>query len=60
MLRISDTRLDYFMAEDVPYVDLTSLVLGIEDVPGQMEYFSREACVVAGVGEVAARKMFGE
>ena len=53
MLRISDARLDYFMTEDVPYIDLTSLVLGIGDAPGQMEYFSREACVVAGVGEVA-------
>ena len=53
MLRISDARLDYFMTEDVPYIDLTSLVLGIGDAPGQMEYFSREACIVAGVGEVA-------
>jgi len=53
MLRISDARLDYFMAEDVPYVDLTSEILGIGPVAGQMEYFSREACVVAGVDEVA-------
>ena len=53
MLRISDARLDYFMAEDVPYVDLTSQILGIGDEPGEMEYFSREACVIAGVDEVA-------
>jgi molybdenum transport protein len=53
MLRISDARLDYFMAEDVPYVDLTSEILGIGDAPGTMEYFSRESCVVAGVNEVA-------
>jgi len=53
MVRISDARLDYFMAEDVPYLDLTSEVLGIGDASGEMEYFSREACVVAGVGEVA-------
>ena len=53
MLRISDARLDYFMAEDVPYVDLTSKILGIGDEPGEMEYFSREACVIAGVDEVA-------
>ena len=53
MLRISDNRLDYFISEDVPYVDLTSLVLGIDNAPGEMEYFSREACVVAGVDEVA-------
>ena len=53
MLRISDVRLDYFMAEDVPYVDLTSEILGIGDVQGTREYFSRESCVVAGVNEVA-------
>lgn len=53
MIRISDARLDYFMAEDVPYIDLTSLILDIDDKPGQMEYFSREACVVAGVDVVA-------
>lgn len=53
MLRISDARLDYFLAEDVPYVDLTSEVLGIGSSPGEMEYFSREACIVAGVDEVA-------
>ena len=53
MIRISDARLDYFLAEDVPYIDLTSEVLGIGDEPGRMEYFSREACVVAGVEEVA-------
>ena len=53
MIRISDARLDYFMAEDVPYVDLTSVVLGIGAEPGEMEYFSREACIVSGVEEVA-------
>ena len=53
MIRLSDERLDYFMREDVPYVDLTSIVLGIGDQPGEMEYFSREACIVAGVDEVA-------
>lgn len=53
MIRISDARLDYFMAEDVPYIDLTSEILGIGDAAGEMEYFSREACIVAGVEEVA-------
>jgi hypothetical protein len=53
MIRISDARLDYFMAEDVPYVDLTSVVLGIGAEPGEMEYFSREGCIVSGVEEVA-------
>lgn len=53
MVRIPDSRLDYFMTEDVPYIDLTSVVLGIDEQPGEMEYFSREACLLAGVNEVA-------
>ena len=59
MIRISDARLDYFIAEDVPYIDLTSTVLGIGNQAGQMEYFTREPCIVAGVEEVAriARKL---
>lgn len=52
MVRISDERLDYFVAEDVPYVDLTTHVLGIADERGEMEYYTREACTVAGVAEV--------
>ena len=53
MVRIPDARLDYFVAEDVPYTDLTTTVLGISDERGEMEYFTREECVVAGVEEVA-------
>lgn len=53
MVRIPDSRLEYFVSEDVPYADLTTLVLGISDVRGEMEYYSREECVVAGVEEVA-------
>ena len=48
MLRISDARIDGFIAEDVPYVDLTCAVLGIGDEPGEMDYFTREDCVLAG------------
>ncbi|MBQ9001985.1 MAG: ModD protein [Eggerthellaceae bacterium] len=53
MVRMSDTRLEYLIGEDVPYIDLTSTVLGISEQPGLMEYFSREECVVAGVEEAA-------
>ena len=53
MLRISDTRIDGFIAEDVPYVDLTCAVLGIGDEPGEMEYFTREDCVLAGANGAA-------
>lgn len=54
MLRFSDARIDEFIAEDVPYVDLTCAVLGIGDEPGEMAYFTREDCVLAGT-QVAAR-----
>ena len=52
MVRIPDNRLEYFMTEDVPYADLTTTVLGIANKRGEMEYYTREACVVAGVEEV--------
>ncbi len=54
MLRISDARVDGFVAEDVPYVDLTCAVLGIGEEPGEMEYYTREDCVLAGA-QVARR-----
>lgn len=56
MIRISDARVDELIAEDIPYIDLTCEVLGIADEPGEMEYFTREACVLAGV-EVVERVM---
>ena len=56
MLRISDARIDGFIAEDVPYVDLTCAVLGIGDEPGEMVYFTRGDCVLAGT-EVVRRIM---
>ena len=56
MLRISDARVDGFIAEDVPYIDLTCAVLGIGEEPGEMEYFTREDCVLAG-SAVAERIM---
>lgn len=51
-MRVSDSRLDYFMTEDVPYVDLTTHILGIAGKRGEMEYYTREACVIAGIEEV--------
>lgn len=52
MLRISDARIDSFIAEDIPYLDLTSEVLGIGEERGEMEYYTREDCVLAGVDVV--------
>ncbi|MDO4291543.1 MAG: ModD protein [Eggerthellaceae bacterium] len=51
-----DARIDHFLIEDLPYIDLTCHVLGISDEPGEMEYFTRESCVLAGVA-VARRMM---
>ena len=52
MMRIPDSRLERFVEEDVPYADLTTAVLGIGNKRGEMEYYTREACVVAGVEDV--------
>lgn len=46
-MRFSNARIDAFIEEDVPYIDLTCEVLGIHNQPGEMEYFTRESCVLA-------------
>ena len=58
MQYFSDARIDYFIAEDLPYLDLTCEVLGLSGVPGEMDYFTREDCVLAGVEVV--RRMMGK
>ena len=50
---IPDGRIDQFILEDMPYIDLTTEVLGIGEEPGEIEYFTREGCVLAGVEEAA-------
>ena len=50
-VRISDAEIDRIVAEDVPYFDLTTHVLGIGAEAGSMEYFTREACVLCGTEE---------
>lgn len=52
MLRIPDSRLEMLLNEDVPYIDLTSTVLGINQEPGEIEYYSREDCVLCCTEEV--------
>lgn len=54
MITYSDARIDELIAEDIPYLDLTTHVLELDATPGVMEYFTREDCVLAGT-EVAAR-----
>ncbi|NLG11253.1 MAG: hypothetical protein GX562_06985, partial [Coriobacteriaceae bacterium] len=53
MLRIPDSRLDMLIAEDVPYIDLTSVALDITQEMGEMEYFTREDCLLCCTEEVA-------
>lgn len=50
MLRISQARIDRLIEEDIPYMDLTGIVLGIAEQPGYMEYYTREDCILAGAG----------
>lgn len=55
-MRFSNARIDAFIEEDVPYIDLTCEVLGVYNQPGEMEYFTRESCVLAGT-DIARRIM---
>lgn len=52
MVVFPEARIDYFISEDVPYLDLTSEVLGVADQAGEMEYYTREECVLAGTDVV--------
>lgn len=55
-MRFSNARIDAFIEEDVPYIDLTCEVLGIRNQPSEMEFFTRESCVLAGT-DIARRIM---
>ena len=50
---LSEDTIDRLLAEDVPYFDLTSWVLGIRDQSAAIRYFTREDAVVCGTEEVA-------
>lgn len=52
-VRISDAEIDRLIQEDVPYLDLTTHVLQVGEVPARMEYFTREACVLCASEEAA-------
>ena len=51
---ISSNEIDQLINEDVPYIDLTSWVLGVREQPGKIAYFTREDAVVCGTEEVSA------
>jgi len=48
---IPQHQLEHFLAEDVPYNDVTSDTLGLADCPGQMECAFRQEAVVCGTEE---------
>lgn len=58
MMYFSDAELDSFIEEDVPYDDLTTLVLGIGSCPGKIAYETRADTVVCGTEE--AIRMFAK
>jgi molybdenum transport protein len=53
-LFVYDFLVERLLAEDVPYGDVTTEAMGLEDVPGVMEFGTRFDCVVAGVAEAEA------
>ena len=53
IIRISDARLEELIAEEVPYIDITTHILGIGEALGAMEYYTRENCVLCCTEEVA-------
>lgn len=52
MMYISDELIGRLIEEDVPYIDLTTWVLGIGGQEGVMEFFTREKAVLSGTEEV--------
>lgn len=53
MVYISDEFIDNLIKEDVPYIDLTTLSLGIGEKNGIITYKSREDTVICGSEEVS-------
>jgi molybdenum transport protein len=50
----SRTELEQLVADDTPYGDLTTYVLGIDAIPGRMEFLARGAMIVAEAESAAA------
>lgn len=49
---ISDSTIDGFIKEDVPYIDLTTTILKIGNKRGKITFASREDTVLSGIEEV--------
>lgn len=53
MVYLTREEIERLIKEDVPYIDLTSLVLGIDEQEAVIQYFTREDIVVCATEEVA-------
>ncbi len=52
MIYFTEEELDRILNEDVPYLDLTTYMLGIEDKKGRISYTARHDMVICGTEEV--------
>ncbi|MDD2620624.1 MAG: ModD protein [Syntrophomonadaceae bacterium] len=52
MVYIAEETIDRFIKEDIPYIDLTSIILEIAGIKGKMEFVCREEAVICGTEEV--------
>jgi len=52
MYYTADETIERFIKEDIPYIDLTTLVLDIGKQKGKMHFISRDHAVVCGTEEV--------
>jgi molybdenum transport protein len=51
VLYVAEDDIERFIKEDVPYIDLTTLVLEIGGQPGKAQYYCRENAVICGTEE---------
>lgn len=52
-MRILSSTIHDWLKEDLPYLDLTTHLLGVGAQPARMSYYSREAAVICGTEEAA-------
>jgi molybdenum transport protein len=52
LYHIADDTIERLIKEDIPYLDLTTWVLGIASEPGRLEFYNREDAVLCGTEEV--------
>ena len=53
MFNITNDTLERWLKEDIPYMDLTTCMMGIGSRNGEMHFFSRDEAVICGTEEVA-------